>query len=131
MNMVSSPLKFNGYCVDEISYKSIDNEESNSNITLHPILKKNILKSHNDSTHYIVKLSFEINTDSSPKSPFNIKAVLSGDFNLEEDADEDLIQTNAISILFPYLRTVVSNTTLNANISPLIIPVVNVAEMLK
>lgn len=131
MEMISSSLKFNGYYVNEISYKFIDQQKPKSNIELHPILKKNISKMKDDPTHYTVKLSFEINSESSPQSPFSIKVDLSGDFNLEEGSTDELIQVNSISILFPYLREIISNITLHANIPPLILPVSNIAEMLK
>ena len=57
---------------------------------------------------------------------------IEGLFHLEGWEHPDLlplIRSNSIAILFPYLRTIVSMITANANISPYVLPVMNIAAL--
>ena len=44
---------------------------------------------------------------------------------------KEMILTNTSAILFPYLRSIVSNTTMSANIPSYTIPVMNIVELFK
>lgn len=58
---------------------------------------------------------------------------LTGIFELDGidiDKREIYAEVNAVAILFPYIRALVSNFTANANVAPLILPTVNVMKML-
>ena len=65
--------------------------------------------------------------------PFEMSVEIEGYFkgNLE-DKDQDIAQysKNAVAILFPYVRALVSTFTANANVTPLILPTVNVNKLL-
>lgn len=65
--------------------------------------------------------------------PFKMSVEIEGYFkgNLE-DKDQDIGQygKNAVAILFPYVRALVSTFTANANVTPLILPTVNVNKLL-
>jgi len=60
------------------------------------------------------------------------EVVLRGSFQGSPDMDdktfEDLYNLNAPAILFPYLRAIVSNYTLLANISPIVLPLIDLTE---
>lgn len=61
-----------------------------------------------------------------------LEICIEGLFHLERWEHPDLlplIRSNSIAILFPYLRTLVSMVTANANISPYVLPVMNIAAM--
>lgn len=61
-----------------------------------------------------------------------LEICIEGLFHLEHWEHPDLlplIRSNSIAILFPYLRTLVSMVTANANISPYVLPVMNIAAM--
>ena len=55
-----------------------------------------------------------------------------GAFALISDEQENIQKyyANALSILYPYARAIVSTYTANANIEPLILPTVNIWKML-
>lgn len=40
-------------------------------------------------------------------------------------------EPNAIAILYPYVRSIISTYTTNSNVDPIILPTINVVEMLK
>lgn len=50
-----------------------------------------------------------------------------------EDAQSDIkfFEKNAIAILFPYLRAIVSTYTVNANVAPILLPAMNINEYLR
>jgi preprotein translocase subunit SecB len=61
---------------------------------------------------------------------------MTGDFELcmEEENDklkEALLHENAVAIMFPFLRSVIASLTTTANINPLILPVINIANTFK
>lgn len=68
-----------------------------------------------------------------------VKIVLQGAFNLDyektnaydEETLRDICTRNTLSILFPYLRSVISNVTLTANIDPIIIPTININALIE
>ena len=64
--------------------------------------------------------------------PFSFYVRVSGFFevtNLESKDEKMLIEANAIAILFPYVRSLISSFTVNANVSPLILPPINVLKL--
>lgn len=65
------------------------------------------------------------------KSPFSMGIEISGFFELEGEDDITRYEANAIAIMYPYLRAIVSTYTASANIAPVILPAINVNAMLK
>ena len=65
--------------------------------------------------------------------PFEMKVVVVGYFSIGVEKDNDIAhyQANAIAILYPYIRAIVSTYTASANVTPLILPTVNVNKFLK
>ncbi|UNQ10258.1 protein-export chaperone SecB [Enterococcus faecalis] len=72
--------------------------------------------------------------------PFKLEVSLNGYFKYTVDKDDSkdveqlkqLVTQNALAILYPYLRNVVSDVTLKSNRFPAyILPVMNIAELMK
>ncbi|HEY3377785.1 MAG TPA: protein-export chaperone SecB [Armatimonadota bacterium] len=66
--------------------------------------------------------------------PFSMSLNVTGFFMLEgEGADtaQQLAEMNAVAILYPYIRALATTYTANANITPLILPTINVVKMLE
>ncbi|MEW6574187.1 MAG: protein-export chaperone SecB [Bacillota bacterium] len=67
--------------------------------------------------------------------PFRLKVSVSGEFQFKEkvsDADlREFSEINAVAVLFPYLRAVVTGVTAAANQPPLILPLINVYEFMR
>ncbi|MCM1058221.1 MAG: protein-export chaperone SecB [Firmicutes bacterium] len=65
--------------------------------------------------------------------PFRMSVEIEGYFKSNFEAEEQGIEQyekNAVAILFPYVRAHVSTFTANANVTPLILPTVNVNKLL-
>ena len=52
-----------------------------------------------------------------------------GYFKLEGDGDINRYRNNALAIMYPYIRSLVTGYTANSNVTPLILPVINVNAM--
>jgi len=64
--------------------------------------------------------------------PFTMKVDIAGYFGTMEEIDiEEKYRANAIAILYPYLRAIVSTYTSSANVLPIILPAVNINAMLE
>ena len=66
--------------------------------------------------------------DDMQASPYIIVLELAGRFDSEEDWN-DQWETNALAILFPYARTIISSLTSQSGREPIILPTVNLAAM--
>lgn len=58
-----------------------------------------------------------------------MEVVLKGYFRVKGiQNDIKLFEKNAIAIMFPYLRAIVSTYTANANVAPVLLPAMNINE---
>lgn len=64
-------------------------------------------------------------------APFYMEVEIAGYFELEGEDDITKYEANAIAIMYPYLRAIVSTYTSAANVAPVILPAINVNAMLK
>ena len=125
---VNSSLSLSKYIVKNIKF-SINEEfqfDRDVTIELHPEFTRNIRKIDNNNA--LVNLIFCIKDENS-NLPFSIEVDIEGLFHLENWEHPELVSlmvTNSVAILFPYLRSLVSVITANANISPYVIPVMNI-----
>jgi preprotein translocase subunit SecB len=135
-NDVHSYLKFLNYDVDNILFeknKKFNQEKVKMDISL----KKDINfveKESDESEKYSVSLEINIFEDPIENNfPFSLFIKMTGYFNVitkDENMKEELINLNSVSILFPYLRSLVSTITANSNISSLIIPPLNINKLI-
>ncbi len=88
-----------------------------------------------DGQEMIVVLKTDIFAPKEEKIyPFRMTVEVEGYFESNFDQQEDKISQygkNAVAILFPYVRALVSSFTSNANVTPLILPTVNVNRLLE
>ena len=63
--------------------------------------------------------------------PFEMEVSVTGFFEISDNTGKFNFEPNAIAILYPYVRAIVSNYTINANIGAVVLPAINVNEMLK
>lgn len=68
------------------------------------------------------------------KVPFNLELEIEGKFGWDEELDENpkhlevLLKENSPAILYSYLRPVITTISVNANLPPLVIPLMNFRE---
>jgi len=117
-------------------YIIFDNISFNRNINSPTIekttsrIRKNVTNTEGDK--YMVSLELFINDI---KNNFDLKIVVSGLFETIGCDDiimkNELINKNAVSILFPYLRSEVTLLTSQPGIQPIIIPPININKLIE
>jgi preprotein translocase subunit SecB len=128
---LASKLDINKVIVEQSIYNTnlnYDKEQQDPEIGF----EVNALIAQSDESKGIIKLECHINNELPfEEVPFNLKVVLLGHFKAEPgNKFEDYI-LNAVSILFPYMRAHISTLTAISGDKPIMIPTVNVVEMLK
>ncbi|MCK1976089.1 protein-export chaperone SecB [Jeotgalicoccus huakuii] len=129
-------LTFETYSVDKMIYHKNENfiPTDDGEVDLDPSFDIVINKTEKEA---IVDMNFSVGSMTDKTSPFCIKVCISGIFfyNVNEAEDEpfeSFLKTNAVAILFPYLRQIVSNLTTVTNEFPtFILPVMNIVKYLE
>lgn len=125
-------MQLRNYVVDEIKYKVNEKFDFNKQqvINLQPVFKRDILKI--DKDHIKVDLSIKVDGEGST-IPFYLDITISGIFFIEnwegDQVKEAFVKNNTCAILFPFLRTLVANTTGSGLYPPYILPVVNIVSL--
>ena len=130
-NIISS-LKFKDYIVEEISYKANSIFE-NDKVTLDFSINSDVEQI--DETKFAVSLGINVFEDYQEKNyPFNMIVKITGFFevnNVSEEVKLAFIEKNSVTILFPYLRALITTYTSTANIQPLILPPMNISKYIE
>ena len=108
------------------------------------IENKKINFSHSINYEDINKVNVTIDCSVSDKSGLLLSISLVGYFkivlNAEEDDRDDLLndeeirqlcEENTLAILFPYVRSAISDISLKANVDPIILPTINILALVK
>lgn len=81
---------------------------------------------------FMLSLSFSLHNHDDIIAPFDIDLTISGSFILDEcnvDEQNDFMNMNAVAILFPYLRSILSTTLSSMMIQPIILPIVDAVQL--
>ena len=119
----TSILKLNGIHFNELSFKRRDSTDS---VIDDCELTRKIVDI--DVDNFTVELNFKLST-----SIFEMSISLEGKLNIVcEDAlmKERLKKNNTISILFPYIRSEVTLLTSQPEMTPVIIPPININKLI-
>lgn len=119
----TSILKLSGIHFNELSFKRRDSTDS---VIDDCELTRKIVDI--DVDNFTVELNFKLST-----SIFEMSISLEGKFNIIcEDAlmKERLKKNNTISILFPYIRSEVTLLTSQPEMTPVIIPPININKLI-
>lgn len=124
-----SSLRFINYIVNNVKFKSnkIQDDKKVWKLNFDII---NSTKVNKERTKMEIMLKLNV-FKGQEESPFNMEVEISGFFELEGEDDITRYEANAIAIMYPYLRAIVSTYTASANIAPVILPAINVNAMLK
>ncbi|WP_373205839.1 protein-export chaperone SecB [Clostridium tertium] len=127
-----SKLRFKNYIVESIDFKSNFNfsgEEKSIEFDLENDYEF-------EDNNFILTLEMEVFPDAEKNDyPFSMRVRIIGLFEVESESTEkekiDFAEKNSIAILFPYIRSLISVYTSNANIGTTIIPPINVVKYLE
>ena len=120
---------FKGITTEELSFKlNRVKIEPNQRLDIKPQFSRQVRKANDNNKLNFIALSVKIeSTDAEPK-PFDINVTVVGVFELEKEAsqsEERSFVIDATQMLYPYLRSAVTNLTAQAYIAPLNLPVIN------
>ena len=130
MATYESILKFNGYIVDEINFKRNENFDFLANKDLRT---KFHVKQDKKIEENIMRITLYVSIFEKANEnnyPYEMNVTLTGIFDISNAGNIDF-EPNAIAILYPYVRSLVSTYTINANVGATILPPINIIEMLK
>jgi len=129
---VRSILTFNGYVVNQVEFYKNDQCTEDDSFDVKLDIQRNIERKPKENKGYVT-IKTKIFEDAVKHNyPFSMNIVITGEFEVESD-DEDqvrkLLEINAMAILFPYIRALITTYTANANIEPLILPPINILKL--
>lgn len=124
--MQQSELVLRDMYAEEISYKYEKIERAKEKVTIDNDFEIQVGKQ--DDKNFAIKIIYVVKKQKD--LPYNIKVVYIGEFEYhgEEKDGIDKYLDNAVAILFPYLRTLISSLTMIAGVRPLVLPILNVQK---
>ena len=118
---------FKGVTAEELSFKLNHVKlEPDTRLDIKPQFSRQVRKvTGNEKVNFIVLSVRIVSTEQEPK-PFDINVTLVGIFEVEvaNENEERAFVIEGTKLLYPYLRSAVTNLTANAYIAPLNLPVI-------
>lgn len=134
MSEIKSTLRFIDYYVNKIEFYNNDGFDDDS-VEIDFNIEREIEYLEDENNTFLVTLNSKIFESAKENNyPFSMNISLTGIFEIDDsDAENvrDFAEINSIAILFPYLRSIVSTYTANANVAPLILPPINIVKMIR
>ena len=124
MERLESMLIFKKYTVDEVIFKRNENYDSAQKTRIEFSIDKEVRRKDNQMIVNLITRVFE--NCEEKNYPFEMTIEITGYFEIENEGKDINFEPNAIAILYPYIRAIVSTYTASANIKPLILPAINV-----
>lgn len=129
----TSSLKLLNYITDFVQFKNNPDFESDEVTVQFDVQPEFYI--NDEKGIMTVELQVEIFKDAIRNNyPFEMIVSVVGIFEMKSNDKENNIQrfkTNAVAIMYPYIRALVSTYTANANVPPLILPVMNINKMIE
>lgn len=130
-NTVNSTLQFLHYDVNKIQFinnPDYETQEVEVDLEFDSAIER--------SEEYIAqKISIEVFPNGIENGmPFQLQIDLTGHFRLVDGAEHletKNLEINTLSILFPYVRSLVTTITANANVPALVLPPLNIVKTLE
>ncbi len=113
--------EFKGITVEELSYNlNRVRLEPNQRLDIKPQFSRQVRKANENAKLNFIALSVKIQTTDAEPKPFNLSATVVGVFELAEEPNpqqERSFVIEATQLLYPYLRSTVTNLTAQAYMS--------------
>ncbi len=119
-----------GISVEELAFKITHARiEPNARLDIKPQFSRQVRKANDNKKLVFINLAVKVESTEEEPKPFDITASLVGFFETETEdysaQEERDFVVGATQLLYPYLRSAVTNLTAQAYISPLNLPVIN------
>ncbi|WP_422484772.1 protein-export chaperone SecB [Gudongella sp. DL1XJH-153] len=124
-------IKFQGYCVEEINYvRNNDFNENTNNVEMIPQFLIKVAVDKKNPYKYNIIIGTRLGFSDNENLPFRVSVVVRGFYeaneeNIDEDELENIYLVNSSSILFPYLRSILTDATSKSDHEPVILPTIN------
>lgn len=130
---VKSSLIFQDYVVNHVAFE-LNKEFKEEAISINFNITKNIVfNAEKPDVAYVTIETAVFENAVENNYPFSLNVSIEGKFEVQGASEEEreyLVNNNAVAILFPYVRALISTYTANANVPPLILPPVNVLKVM-
>lgn len=129
-------LQFLDYHVLESCYRYNPFSDEDS-FELSPEFDYAIKLDKDNPSDALVELGITIGDEHITELPLYVRGRIVGRFELKTDSTlskddiSNFLQVNAVAILYPYLRSLISDVTSKGSEAPVILPTINVVEMMK
>lgn len=129
-NKIESSLYFDKYIINKIYFQNNYKFEGNETPVEFSI-EPNITIT-NDEKNMIVELTVDIFPNAIKNNyPFEMNIVITGYFSMNTPEENILkYKRNAIAILYPYVRAIMSSYTAIANVNSLLLPAININKLI-
>jgi len=136
LKKIKSKVAFLGYRVEEISFQANDqfvSENKEISINFDITAHINIIV---EERMVVVTLEATVFKDPIENSyPFSMAIKISGGFQSEDDISPEklgeLAEINGTATLFPFLRSIVAGVCAQANVSPVVLPLINIYSLMQ
>lgn len=121
-------MDFKGITAEELSFKlnrvKLNPEDK---LDIKPQFSRQVRKVNGNDKLNFIALSVKIQSTEEEPKPFDINVTLVGVFEIEvaNENEERNFVIEGTKLLYPYLRSAVTNLTASAYIAPLNLPVIN------
>lgn len=120
-------IDFKGITAEELSFK-LNRVRLNAEdkLDIKPQFSRQVRKVNNNDKLNFIALSVKIESTEDEPKPFDLHVTLVGVFEVEvaNDSEERSFVIEATKLLYPYLRSAVTNLTANAYVAPLNLPII-------
>lgn len=131
---IKSSLIFKGYRVKKIDFTINDNLKDPIEVKLDFNIKKEVNVDYDNNKAQIILTTLVFEEAEKKQYPFSLKVIVEGQFEFEncnKKQMEAFSNLNAVAILFPYIRAIITNITSAANVNPLILPSINIIKLIE
>ena len=120
-------LEFKGITAEELSFKLNHVKLApDTKLDIKPQFSRQVRKVNGNEKLNFIVLSVKITSTEAEPKPFDINVTLVGIFEVEvaNESEERSFVIEGTKLIYPYLRSAVTNLTANAYIAPLNLPVI-------
>lgn len=126
--MPSCVLQLKSFNVNQLHFSGNLEYTDDESLTIRPKFSIEAFQAEKNPKFYKVVLGCSIFEDIN--APFKISVQVEGEFAVEGEKSDSMIQYNAVAILMPYVRSLVTQLTCLAEKPPLFFPIINIFSLI-
>ena len=119
-------IQLASYRINQLEFKFNEAIKPGTKFNINPKIECKI--GRKDKTLF-VNLSAKVNDDLSSPVPFNLYCAMFATFVVQNEVDQSLYASEAMDVLYPFLRAAVASITANCNIPAYVLPYINQSNM--